>query len=104
MESEENTMITDEKTMIIETMTQINNETDKFYNETLPEMLSVNDGLITLSHWFAARKIIKESGIYERNYSFMEYARAHGYDIKIDMQTYKLSYHGMIGFSCNCIR
>lgn len=87
-------MITDEKTMIVETMTHINNETEKFYKETLPEMLSVKDGLATLSHWFAAQRIIADSGIYERNYSFMKYARAHGYDIKIDMQTYKLSYHG----------
>lgn len=81
---------------IIDIMNSLNNETERFYNETLPEILSVNDGLLTLSHWFAAQRIIKESGIYEMNHSFLEYARKLGYDIKIDMQSYKLSFHGML--------
>jgi hypothetical protein len=84
------------KEFVISEIDRLNAETDKFYNETLPEMLSVKDGLITLSHWFAARRLIAESGIYEKNRTFLDYARANGYDVKIDMQTYKLSYHGII--------
>lgn len=93
-------MITDMQTAIIDTLNDLNAETDKFYNETLPEMLSVKDGLVTLSHWFAARRIIAESGIFERNDSFLRYARANGFDVKMDMQSYKLSYHGIIKDGC----
>lgn len=89
-------MITDMRTMIIDIIEKLNAETDKFYNETLPEMLSTMDGLIPGTKWFAAQRIIRESGIYEKNYNFLKYARANGYDVKIDMQTYKLSYHGII--------
>lgn len=89
-------MITDMQTMIIDIIDKLNAETDKFYNETLPEMLSVKDGLVTLSHWFAARRLIAEAGIYEKNDNFLRFARANGFDVKMDMQTYKLSYHGII--------
>lgn len=84
------------KEFVIAEIDRLNAETDKFYNETLSEILSVKDGLITLSHWFVAQRIINKSGIYERNHTFLEYARQNGYDVKIDMQSYKLSYHGMI--------
>lgn len=81
---------------IIDIMNSLNAETDRFYKETLPEMLSVNVGVVSLSHWFTAQRLIKESGIYEMNHSFLEYARKLGYDVKINMQDYKLSFHGMI--------
>lgn len=84
------------KEFVIAEIDRLNAETDKFYNETLPEMLSAMDGLITVTKWFAAQRIIRESGIYDKNHTFLDYARVNGFDVKIDMQTYKLSYHGMI--------
>ena len=84
------------KEFVIAEIDRLNAETERFYKETLPELLSVRDGLVTLSHWFAAQRIINESGIYEKNHAFLEYARTNGYDVKINMQDYKLSYHGVI--------
>lgn len=86
--------VLDEKE-VVKAVNFINDQTEHFFKIVLPRKLSDN-GLITLSHWFAAHRIVKESGIYERNITFLNFARKKGFDVKINMQDYELSYHGKI--------
>ena len=87
--------MTTERT-IKKSVEMFNSSLGEFYKKTLPEMLNARNGKIKLGQWFEAQRIKEESGIYEERIAFLQSARRDGYDVKINMQSYELSYHGII--------
>lgn len=70
-----------------------NNYLDTFYNEILPTMLNVDkDGKIKLTEWFKAQEIINKQNFYNDGMFILNKYRKMGYDVKMNMQTYKLVY------------
>lgn len=84
------------KEYCLERISSLNSDYKEFIEKELPKRLNSRDGRINLSQWFQAQQIIKNSGHYERRIHFLECARKEGFDVKINMQTYELSFHGII--------
>ena len=81
---------------VMTVITVANEWADNIYDRVIPELLGAKDGKIKLGQWFEAQSIIKKIGVYDQNHAAMMMCRKAGYDVKINMQDYKLSYHGMI--------
>jgi hypothetical protein len=75
---------------------QHNNKIDKFINEEIPEQLKIKNKRMSPEQWFQAQRIIGEQHFYEDGKKIQDNLRAKGYDIKMDMQSNKLSYHGKL--------
>ena len=81
-----------EKKLILE-IEEFNKDLDVFYNEVLPEKLGIEkDGKINLSQWLKAQEIINAQGFYKQGMQLLHKYTSMGYDVKMNMQTNKLSY------------
>ena len=69
---------------------RLNHEMEIFVEVTIPEMLGCENVRVTIEQWFAAQKILNDSGEKEKRIEFLENARREGHNVKINMQTYKL--------------
>ena len=86
--------MTKEDVMVM--ITRANEWADHVYDVLIPELLGAKNGKIRLNQWFDARNLISKIGLYDQNWKVLQQARAAGYDVKMNMQDYKLSYHGKI--------
>ncbi len=79
-----------------------NNMIDSFIDEMLPKLLEMagvnvtrnDDGTyeIPMSEWFTAQKFISGMNFKEKAFEILNNVRGQGFDVKIDMQSYKLVY------------
>lgn len=70
-----------------------NRELDVFYNETLAELLGKKPtDKFSMHDWFRAQEIIREQNFYKIASEIQKKYRDMGYDVKMNMQDYKLSY------------
>lgn len=78
-----------------------NDSIDYFMDNDLPGILQergirVHNGKICMNDWFKAMQIVREQNFYERGYKLLKDLRSRGYDVKMDMQSNKLCYYGLI--------
>ena len=77
-----------------------NNQIDNFINKELPQLLITKGVQITfrpngeyeipLNDWFMAQSIIQDMNFYKQAMQILEMVRPFGYNVKINMQTFKL--------------
>lgn len=85
----------DEK-IVKATIEKNNKIIDDFIQNELPTLIGSKDGKISLEQWFKAQSIIQGKNFYKTSYTLLQHFRALGYDVKINCQSDKLSYHGRI--------
>ena len=82
---------------LIKSIKEHNESIDNYINVTLAKELNAVNGEIRLDQWFKAQQLIKKQGFYEKAIAILEPARNAGYDVKINMQSYKLVLYGKRG-------
>lgn len=89
-----NTKVLDEKK--VRDMVEENNmNISVFINYEIPKRLNLASKNITFGQWCNITKILRTE-IYHKSYALMEKLRSAGFDVKINMQSYELSYHGKL--------
>jgi hypothetical protein len=61
-----------------------------FINVELGKIMKAKDNKIKMSRWIEAQNIIQKQGFYEKALAIQTKLRDQGYDVKRDMQSYKL--------------
>jgi len=67
-----------------------NDSIDNYININLSKILNAKDGKINLTQWFEAQELIRQQNFYEKGRKIQIELRAAGYDVKMNMQSYKL--------------
>ena len=81
--------------MTVRNMIDENNKNiDTFVKTEIPKRINANKNLI-FGQWCSAVGIL-QAEIYPKSYALMKRLRGYGFDVKINMQSYKLVYCGMI--------
>lgn len=89
-----NTKVLDEKT--VKDMIEENNlNIGVFINYEIPKRLNLTTKNITFGQWCEGVTLLRTE-IYPKSYELMERLRNAGFDVKINMQSYELSYHGKL--------
>jgi hypothetical protein len=82
--------------MTIKNIVETNNrEIDYFVNNIIPERIGAKNGKINFGQWCDAVGITKTE-IYPKSKKIMDECRNAGFDVKINMQSYKLVYCGKL--------
>lgn len=76
-----------------------NNHIEWVANKIMTEVIgrpAVADDRFTLGQWFQYNSKLQSSGLYEDAKLVQSHLRNNGFDVKMNMQTYRLSFHGII--------
>jgi hypothetical protein len=81
--------------MTVKNMIDENNKSiDAFVNTEIPKRLNANKNL-SFGQWCSAVGIL-QAEIYPKSYALMKKLQSYGFDVKINMQSYKLVYCGRL--------
>lgn len=78
---------------VIEIIKKHNESIDNYINGELAEKLNAKNGKILMDNWFKAQNLIKEQNFYGKATKILRELRSKGFDVKIDMQSDKLTYY-----------
>lgn len=69
-----------------------NSRIEHFMEAELPALLGVKDkdSRVSIYKWFEAQRIYEAQGFYKAGKAVQDELRADGWDVKMDMQSYKL--------------
>ena len=79
--------------MVKEMVEKHNNSIDSFLI-TIPTLLGKKENELNMSDWFKVQAIIEEQGFYSKGMTILNECRANGWDVKMNMQSYKLVFYG----------
>ena len=89
-----NTKVLDEKT-VKDMIEENNTNIGVFINYEIPKRLNITTKNITFGQWCSGTTLLRTE-IYPKSYELMNRLRNAGFDVKINMQSYELSYYGKL--------